>query len=291
MHFCDAKGILSADNGMNIYRGCTHGCIYCDSRSRCYGFTHEFEDVEVKANAVELLESALKRKRKKCMLGTGSMTDPYMPIERRLGNMRRVLETVYRYGFGIAFQTKSDLALRDLDLICKINEKTKCVVQVTLTTADDALCAKIEPNVCVTSARVRMLETLRAHGVPTVVWLCPILPYINDTAENINGIMDCCERAGVYGVISFGMGLTLREGNREYFYAALDKLFPRLKQRYVREFGGRYEVSSPNNAELSALLRRRCEAAGIVCDNDKIFAYLRELPQARYVQPRLFDDM
>ena len=117
MHFCDAKGILSADNGMNIYRGCTHGCIYCDSRSRCYGFTHEFEDVEVKANAVELLEAALKRKRKKCMLGTGSMTDPYMPIERRLGNMRRVLETVYRYGFGIAFQTKSDLALRDLDLI------------------------------------------------------------------------------------------------------------------------------------------------------------------------------
>lgn len=290
MHFTEVKGILSAQNGMNIYRGCTHGCIYCDSRSRCYGFTHEFEDVEVKSNAVELLESALKRKRKKCMIGTGAMSDPYMPIEAKLGNMRRVLELAERHGFGIAVQTKSDLALRDLDLFRKINEKTKCVVQVTLTTADDALCKKIEPNVCVTSARVKMLEVLRDNGIPTVVWLCPILPYINDTAENINGIMDCCERAGVYGVINFGMGLTLREGNREYFYSALDRLFPRLKERYMREFGWRYEVTSPNSAELTALFRKRCKSGGMECDNDKIFAYLHEFPRPRVVQPRLFDD-
>lgn len=291
MHFTEVKGILSAQNGMNIYRGCTHGCIYCDSRSRCYGFTHEFEDVEVKANAVELLERALVGKRKKCMIGTGAMSDPYMPIEGKLGNMRKVLELVERYGFGITFQTKSDLALRDLDLICRINEKTKCVVQVTLTTADDALCKKIEPAVCATSARVRMLEVLRDNGVPTVVWLCPILPYINDTAENINGIMDCCERAGVYGVINFGMGLTLREGNREYFYAALDRLFPGLKARYMREFGGRYEVASPKNAELTELFHRRCESGGIVYGNDRLFAYLHEFPQPRVVQPRLFDDL
>lgn len=278
MHYAKVKGILSAQNGMNIYRGCTHGCIYCDSRSRCYGFTHEFEDIEVKENALELLENALRRKRKKCMIGTGAMTDPYIPLEKQLGNMRGALELVYKYGFGITFQTKSDLALRDLDLLCKINEKTKCVVQTTLTTADEELCKKIEPNVCTTAARVKMLEVLRDNGIPTVVWLCPILPYINDTADNINGILDYCESAGVRGIINFGMGLTLRDGNREYYYAALDRLFPNLKERYIREYGSRYEVGSPRAAELYALYRSRCEKSGIMHDNAKIFAYLHEFP-------------
>ena len=153
MHFVDAKAILSAQNGMNVYRGCTHGCIYCDSRSRCYGFTHAFEDIEVKQNAPELLEQALLRKRNKCMIGTGSMCDPYMPCEKELRITRRCLEIIDRLGFGAAVQTKSDLALRDLDLFESIQRRAKCVVQLTLTTADDRLCRLIEPNVCPTSRR------------------------------------------------------------------------------------------------------------------------------------------
>ena len=181
---------MSASNGMNVYRGCLHGCIYCDSRSRCYGFTHDFEDIEVKENALDLLEDALRRKRKKCMIGTGAMTDPYIPLETELNYTRGAMELVYKYGFGMTVQTKSDRILRDLDLICKINEKTKFVVQTTLTTADEELCKKIEPNVSTTKERVEMLNVMQSHGVPTVVWLCPILPFINDTEQNINGIMD-----------------------------------------------------------------------------------------------------
>lgn len=178
MHFVNAKGILSPQNGMNLYRGCTHGCIYCDSRSRCYHMDHDFEDIEVKENAIELLEKALRSKRKKCMIGTGAMTDPYIPLELELGNVRKALELIYKYGFGVTLQTKSDRILRDLDLLSRINKSTKCVVQMTLTTYDDDLCRKNEPNVCVTSERVRVLKILRDSGIPTVVWLCPILPFM-----------------------------------------------------------------------------------------------------------------
>ncbi len=289
MHFTKAKGILSANNGMNVYRGCSHGCIYCDSRSRCYGFTHEFEDIEVKSNALELLEDALRRKRKKCMIGTGAMTDPYIPLESKLNYTRGAMELVYKYGFGMTVQTKSDRILRDLDLICKINEKTKFVVQTTLTTADDVLCKKIEPNVSTTSERVAMLKTFQSHGVPTIVWLCPILPFINDTEQNINGIIDYCADAGVYGIINFGMGLTLREGNREYFYEQLDKHFVGLKEKYIRTYGGKYEVASPNAAQLQVLFEKRCKEASIICDNNKLFAYLHEFPQGpKFEQLKLF---
>ena len=139
MHYVQAKGILSARNGMNLYRGCSHGCIYCDSRSKCYQINHPFEDIEVKVNALELLESALKKKRQKCMIGTGSMTDPYIPLELELKYVRRALELIDKYGFGVTLQTKSDRVLRDMDLLEKINRKTKCVVQMTLTNVDDEL--------------------------------------------------------------------------------------------------------------------------------------------------------
>ena len=215
------------------------------------------------------------------MIGTGAMTDPYIPLETKLNFTRGAMELVYKYGFGMTVHTKSDRLLRDLDLICKINEKTKFVVQTTLTTADETLCKKIEPNVSTTGERVKMLKTLQSRGVPTVVWLCPILPFINDTEQNINGIVDYCAEAGVYGIINFGMGLTLRDGNREYFYAQLDKLFPGLKEKYVNTYGGKYEVSSPNAAQLNALFVRRCKELGIICDNDKLFAYLHEFPQEK----------
>lgn len=274
MHFVKAKGILSAKNGMNLYRGCSHGCIYCDSRSNCYHMEHAFEDIEVKENAIELLKDALTRKRKKCMIGTGSMTDPYIPLEMKLGNVRKALELVYEYGFGFMVITKSNRILRDLDLLQKINEKTKCVVQMTLTTCDEDLCRKIEPNVSTTEERFEVLKTLRDCGIPTVVWLSPILPFINDTEENISGILDMCAEAKVYGVICFGMGLTLREGNREYFYEQLDRLFPGLKEQYIRTYGDQYMIESGNSQKLMRLFHRKCEKYGIVHDNDQIFRYL-----------------
>lgn len=279
MHYVNAKGILSAQNGMNLYRGCTHGCIYCDSRSKCYQFTHDFEDIEVKQNAPELLEKALCSKRKKCMIGTGAMCDPYMHCEEQLQLTRRCLEIIDRYEFGLAIQTKSDRILRDLDLLKSINQKAKCVVQMTLTTYDEKLCKVLEPNVCTTKDRVKALQIFRDNGIPTVVWLSPILPYINDTKENIEGILDACIEAGVYGIINFGMGMTLREGNREYFYAALDKHFPGLKEKYHRRYGYAYELPSDRSGELMGLFRRKCKENGIVCDAEECFRYLRELPE------------
>lgn len=276
MHEVNVKGILSAKNGMNIYRGCLHGCIYCDSRSLCYQMKHKFEDIEVKANAVELLENALRRKRNKCMIGTGAMSDPYMPIEEKLGNMRKCLEVIERYGFGVTMITKSTKVLRDLDLLKKINEKSKCVVQMTLTTYDEDLCRIVEPNVETTYERFRALEILRDNGIPTVVWLCPILPFINDTEENIRGILDYCVRAKVKGIINFDMGVTLRDGNREYFYKKLDEHFPGLKEKYIRMYGNSYQLSSPNSRQLNMIYKSECIKNGIMCDVNECFEYLNK---------------
>lgn len=276
MHEVNVKGILSVKNGMNIYRGCLHGCIYCDSRSLCYQMNHKFEDIEVKANAVGLLENTLRRKRNKCMIGTGAMSDPYMPIEEKLGNMRKCLEVIERYGFGVTMITKSTKVLRDLDLLKKINEKSKCVVQMTLTTYDEDLCRIVEPNVETTYERFRALEILHDNGIPTVVWLCPILPFINDTEENIRGILDYCVRAKVKGIINFDMGVTLRDGNREYFYKKLDEHFPGLKEKYIRMYGNSYQLSSPNSRQLNMIYKSECIKNGIMCDVNECFEYLNE---------------
>lgn len=281
MHFVRAKGILSAQNGMNLYRGCTHGCIYCDSRSRCYHMEHGFEDVEVKENAIELLEQALQRKRAKCMLATGAMTDPYIPLEDEILSVRRALELADRYGFGFTLHTKSSRVLRDIHLLKSIQNQGKCVVQMTLTTHDEALCRKLEPNVSTTKERVEALKQLHQAGIPTVVWLCPILPFINDTEENIRGILNACAEAGVLGVICFGMGLTLREGNREYFYGQLDRHFPGMKEQYIRAYGIQYELQSPRNGCLMELFHRLCEKAGMLHDNRQIFTYLHTWEEKR----------
>lgn len=291
MHFVESKGILTRNGdhyGMNIYRGCSHGCIYCDSRSRCYQFTHPFEDIEVKQNAPELLEAALKSKRKKSMIGTGSMSDPYMHCEEKLRLTRKCLEIISQYEFGVAIQTKSDRILQDIDLLDEINQKTKCVVQVTLTTFDDNLCRIIEPNVCNTRRRIEVLLEMKKRGIPTVVWLSPILPFINDTEENIKAILDECVRAGVKGIICFGMGLTLRDGNREYFYVSLDKHFPGMKQRYIERYGNSYELPSPKSKELMSIFLNTCKEHGILCTPDECFAYLNEFPE-KYSQMSIFD--
>ncbi|HIV11842.1 MAG TPA: radical SAM protein [Candidatus Pullilachnospira stercoravium] len=289
MHFVDAKGILSARNGMNIYRGCTHGCIYCDSRSRCYGFTHPFENIEVKRNAPALLEQKLRSKRKKCMIGTGDMCDPYLHCEEELRLTRACLEIIDRYGFGVSVLTKSDRILRDLDLLGSIQDKSKAVAQMTLTTWDDRLCRIIEPEVCVTSRRLEVLRTMKEAGIPTVVWMTPLLPFINDTKENLEGILEGCLEAGVKGILCFGMGLTLREGNREYFYQALDRHFPGLRREYQRRYGNAYELPSPRHRELQQIFDDTCAKAGILYRPEDIFAYLREFPENKgYTQLSLF---
>ena len=291
MHFVDAKGILTSNmgyTGMNVYRGCTHGCIYCDSRSKCYQFTHPFEDIEVKRNAPELLEQALKSKRKKCMIGTGAMSDPYMHCEEELQLTRRCLEIILKYGFGAAVQTKSDRILRDIDLLDEINRSAKCVVQMTLTTYDDDLCRILEPNVCNTRRRIEVLEQMRERGIPTVVWLTPILPFLNDTEENVTAILNECARVGVKGVIDFGMGLTLREGDREYYYAALDRHFPGMKERYIARYGNAYELPSPNAKKLKAVFRQICREHGILSTPDECFRYINELPE-KYPQMSMFE--
>ncbi len=291
MHFVDAKGILHSNNGvagMNIYRGCTHGCIYCDSRSKCYQFTHEFEDIEVKRNAPELLEQALRSKRRKCMIGTGAMSDPYMHCEEQLGLTRKCLEVISKYEFGLAIQTKSDRIMRDIDLLDEINRKAKCVVEMTLTTYDDTLCSILEPNVCNTKRRIEVLEEMQKRCIPTIVWLTPILPYINDTEENVLSILKECARVGVKGIIDFGMGLTLREGDREYYYAALDKHFPGLKQKYAERYGNAYEVPSPNSWKLMRCLRDFCKKNGMMYTPDECFKYMNDLPD-KYQQMSIFD--
>lgn len=288
MHYVTSKGILSASNGMNLYRGCTHGCIYCDSRSNCYHIDYAFEDIEVKQNALELLEDALKRKR--CMIGTGAMTDPYIPLENDLQYVRKSLLLAERYGFGFTLITKSTQVLRDLDILKRINEKTKCVVQMTLTTYNEQLCRELEPNVSTTKERYEALKILHQEGIPTVVWLCPILPFINDTEENLYGILNYCIEAKVYGIINFGMGMTLRDGNREYFYKQLERLFPGLKEKYIACYGNQYILPSPNEKRLLEIFSQTCDKHHIVHDSDKIFEYLRTYEEKdKCEQLSLFD--
>lgn len=287
MFFRKYKSILSPQNGMNIYRGCTHGCIYCDSRSKCYQINHDFADIEVKEDAPKQLDIELSMKRKPCMIGTGSMTDPYNHVEKEIEYTRKCLEVILKHHCGVVIQTKSDLILRDIDLINEINKDSKAVVEITLTTADDELCKRIEPNVCVTSKRVEILRKCKELGIPTVVWLCPFLPFINDNEENINKLMDICIENDVKGVLFFGVGLTLREGNREYFYECLDKEFPGLKEKYIKQYGNKYEVSSNNNEVLSKIIIDRCREHNIMCDINQVFSYLRKYPD-KFEQISLF---
>ena len=290
MHEVYAKGLLSAKNGMNLYRGCTHGCIYCDSRSTCYQMDHAFEDVEVKINAPELLEQALRKKRKRCMIGTGAMSDPYLPLEKELRLTRRCLELIDAYGFGVSVLTKSDLVLRDLELLQSIHRKTKCVVQMTLTTYDEDLCRLVEPNVCTTARRIEVLQILRDAGIPTIVWMTPILPFLNDTEDNLRGLLNECRKAGVYGVLTFGIGVTLRDGDRQYFYQKLDEHFPGLKQRYMQTYANAYVLPSPREKDLMALLRQECASARMEWRTEALFDYMNRFEDKQAgVQLSLFD--
>lgn len=294
MHKVKAKGILSASNGINIYRGCLHGCIYCDSRSDCYQMKHKFEDIEVKENAPELLEKTLSSKRKPCMIGTGAMSDPYIPLEKDLRIMRKCLEIIEKYSFGVTVHTKSSSVMRDIDILEKINRKSKAVLQMTLTTADENLCKIIEPNVSSTAERVRTLNEFHNANIPTVVWLSPFLPFINDTQENIDALLDYCIKAGVKGIICFKIGVTLRNGDREYFYSQLDRFFPGMKERYMRTYGNSYEVLSPNSDYLMKRIENVCQNEGIMFGIDRVFSYLRKYEnkyENQNIKLSLFDNL
>ena len=201
--------------------------------------------------------------------------------------MRKCLELIDRYEYGGTVLTKSNLVLRDLDLLQSINKKTKAVVQMTLTTYDEYLCRKLEPNVSTTRERFEVLMRCKELGIPTLVWMTPILPFINDTRENIEGLLDYCLQAGVQGILVFDVGVTLREGDREYFYQALDRDFPGIRQKYISTYGNAYDIPSPYAKELMALIQNTCVANGMLCSPKECFTYLHEFPE-RYVQQTLF---
>jgi DNA repair photolyase len=245
---------------MNLYRGCQHQCIYCDSRSECYRID-DFSAIQAKTNALELLPKELKRKRIVGTIGTGSMHDPYMPIEARLNLTGRALQMIAEHHFPVHVITKSDLVLRDLETLVELN-RVYAAVSLTITTADDELCRKIEPGAPPASRRFAAIAALAARGVVTGVTMMPILPFIEDNEETIRAIVTQAHAAGARYILP-GFAVTLRDRQREYYYARLDKLFPGLRQQYERRYGTRYVCASPRAARLELLFRELCDQYGI----------------------------
>jgi DNA repair photolyase len=222
------------------------------------------------------------------MVATGAMCDPYLHYEEELQITRQCLSLIERYGYGLTILTKSSRIMRDMDILKAINKKTKCVVQITLTTYDEELCRKLEPNVSTTFERFEVLKAMNEAGIPTVVWLCPILPFINDTEENLRGLLDYCIEAKVKGILCFGFGVTLREGDREYFYENLDKHLPGMKQKYIDTFGDSYICNSPNNAKLMSIFREVCKQHNILYRTGEVMDYMRKY-ESRSRQSSIFD--
>lgn len=247
---------------MNLYRGCQHRCIYCDSRSECYGIDHFDTEVLVKANAIDLLRDELSRKQVKGPIGTGSMNDPYMPVEREVQLMRRALEVIAAFGFPVHVLTKSDLVLRDVSLLEEIQRRTRAAISFTITTADDALAAKVEPYSPRPSARFQAMRALAEHGIMTGVTMMPILPFIEDNEANICQIVTQAHANGAtYIIPSFGM--TLRDRQRAHYYEQLEAHFPGLRARYERACGESYTCSARNADRLRRLFYQLCEQYNI----------------------------
>lgn len=240
---------------MNLYRGCQHQCIYCDSRSTCYRIEN-FADIHVKVNALALLQDALPRKRVRGTIGFGSMNDPYMPIEKKYNLTGQALEIIAQHRFPVHILTKSDLVLRDIDVLREIN-KIYAAVSFTVTTADDDLASKLEPGAPLPSARYQAMRTLAEAGITTGVTMMPILPFLEDTEENISQLVTQAHESGAsYILPSFGM--TLREGSRDYYYDKLDQLFPGLTEKYIKRYGSSYQCGAPNWRQINDLFQRLC---------------------------------
>jgi DNA repair photolyase len=246
---------------MNLYRGCQHQCIYCDSRSACYQIEDFNHEVLVKSNAVELLEKQLSRKRVKGMIGTGSMNDPYMPLEAQRNMTRGALEVIARYHFPVHVQTKSDLVLRDVDILKDIN-RVYTVVSFTVTCADDELSRKVEPGAPVSSRRMKAMRTLREEGIHSGIMLMPVLPFIEDNRENITRIVEQAHESGAEYIVAF-FGMSLRDRQREYFYQKLDLLFPGLRRKYEHTYGDRYSCLVPGADRLKKLFHDLCSGCDI----------------------------
>ena len=294
-----AKTILSrVNNGwfgcrynMNLYRGCQHQCIYCDSRSECYGIEN-FNDVLVKINALDLLRDELPRKRVKGTIGTGSMSDPYTPIEREYNLTGRALELIAEHRFGVFMITKSDMVVRDLPTLHAINETTYAAVGFTITTANDELAKKLEPGAPLPSARLRAMKELASAGIYTGIMLMPVLPFIEDNWPNIRDIIAKASDCGAQFIIPW-FGMTMRDRQREYFYDCLDRLFPGVTQKYQRAYGNRYSCSVPGAADLYAKTSAECDRLGIVTDLSKVKVYVPQVGatdrhgESRRAEPQL----
>jgi len=249
---------------MNIYRGCPHGCIYCDSRSDCYK-NPDFDTVKVKENALEIIRNDLRRKVKTGVIGTGAMSDPYNPLEKELKLTRNALELINSFNFGAGITTKSDLVSRDADILCDIQSHSPVIVKFSVSTADDELCQKIEPGAATASGRFEAMRKLSAQGVFCGVLLVPLLPFINDTEENIIKILELAHDAGAKFVYTY-MGMTLRKGSRENYYSNLDKIMPGISEKYEKRFGRRYTCISPSGKKLWIAFTEKCERLGLLYD-------------------------
>ncbi|MDF2943869.1 MAG: Radical domain protein [Herbinix sp.] len=265
---------FGSEYNMNIYKGCNHGCIYCDSRSDCYQIT-DFDTVRAKENALRIINDELRKKVKTGVIATGAMSDPYNSFEGRYQLTRQALELVDTYHFGIAIATKSDLISRDIDILSKIKVHSPVICKITVTTIDDALSRKIEPHACVSSKRLDALRKLSEAGIFTGILMMPFLPYLSDSEENVLGILHEAHQNGAKFVFPL-FGLTLRNGQREYFYQKLEELFPGqgLKQTYIKLYGPSYECHSPKAKELNQIFTDECKRLGILYKmKDIIHAY------------------
>jgi DNA repair photolyase len=272
MEFIKSKTIISNFNAnsswfgnnynMNIYKGCCHGCIYCDSRSECYR-VENFDEVRGKENALTIIERELKSKRKTGVIGTGSMSDPYNPFEKEYLLTRGALKLINKHGFGVSIVTKSDLILRDIDILKEIQSHSPVLVKITITTCDDELCKKVEPNVSLSSKRFQGIKELSKEGIFAGVLLMPVLPFLEDNEENIKGIVQLAHENGakfIYGAF----GVTLRQNQRDWYYKKLDEQFPGLKEKYIKQFGNEYSCGSPKAAFLWKVFKNECEKVGIL---------------------------
>ena len=256
------------DYNMNLYRGCPHGCIYCDSRSSCY-HVDDFDRVRVKKNALALLEKQLRSKRKKGVVGIGAMSDTYNPFEKNYEITRGALKLLDQYHFGVSLETKSDLIVRDLDLFLKINQHSDVILKMTITCYQDELSKIIEPHVCVSSQRFQAIRQLSEAGLFCGVLMTPLLPFINDTEENIKEIVKMSYEAGAKFVYTY-FGVTLRENQRDYYYDQLDQYFPEIKEKYIKRYGLKYQCQSKNIKHLRYVFIKECEKYGLLYKMDDI---------------------
>lgn len=255
------------DYNINLYKGCPHGCIYCDSRSECYGIDH-FDEVRIKENEIAILNKELQSKKKKGVVGIGAMSDTYNPFEKELEITRQALNLLQFYHFGVSIDTKSDLVVRDIDIL---KQMKNVIVKLTVTTADDELSKKIEPHVCVSSKRFKAMKALSDEGIFTGILFTPILPFITDQEDNIKAVVRLSHEHGAKFIYSM-FGVTLRTNQRDYYYQQLDRLFPMLKEKYQESFGNRYMCEIQNYPHLKQVFINECQKYGLLYKMEDIIA-------------------